>query len=606
MLCSKRGRPNASCNPPTIDVPALSGCRHLDCTVQGHPSQALEVMRELRNNKQLCDVTLRVTHEGKEQSFLAHRVVLASCSPVFKAMFTSNLRERHLAEVKVEGVCPRVMERLIEFAYTARISVSEPAVLHVLLASMMYQVEEVVKACCDFLVRNLNSSNAIGISNFAEQIGCTELHQRGKEYISMHFNEVTKENEFFNLTHCQLLDLVSQDSLNVLCESEVYKACTEWVRWDLASRDQYFHALLNAVQIYALPPRFLKLQLQECPIVNKSNTCRDFLARIFQEMALNKPLPPTKLRGNQLIYVAGGYLHNSLRWMEAFSPRTSQWIKLADLPEPRSGLGSCVVFGLFYAMGGRNNSKHLNVDSDALDCYNPMTNRWTQRSPMNVPRNRVGVGVIDSIIYAVGGSHGSSHHRTVEKYDPETNCWTFVAPMAVSRIGAGVAVWDGLLYVIGGFDGENRWQTVECYHPETDKWHFVAPMGSVRSGAGVASLDNYIYVVGGFDGTNQLQTVERYSIERDQWESVAPLKHSRSALGVTMYHGKIYALGGFSQEFLKSVECYDPESDQWTEVENMLSARSGMGVAVTMEPCPRNLSKSETDLPLNATLPTLC
>lgn len=50
---------------------------------------------------------------------------------------------------------------------------------------------------------------------------------------------------------------------------QVYKACTDWVRWDMESRAQYLHALLNAVHIYALPPKFLKNQLLSCPILSK-------------------------------------------------------------------------------------------------------------------------------------------------------------------------------------------------------------------------------------------------------------------------------------------------------------------------------------------------
>lgn len=53
------------------------------------------------------------------------------------------------------------------------------------------------------------------------------------------------------------------------CPPQVYKACTDWVSWDLESRSQYLHALLNAVHIYALPPKFLKNQLLSCPILSK-------------------------------------------------------------------------------------------------------------------------------------------------------------------------------------------------------------------------------------------------------------------------------------------------------------------------------------------------
>ena len=124
--------------------------------------------------------------------FMAHKVVLASSSPVFKAMFTNGLREQGMEVVSIEGIHPKVMERLIEFAYTASISMGEKCVLHVMNGAVMYQIDSVVRACSDFLVQQLDPSNAIGIANFAEQIGCTELHQRAREYIYMHFGEVSE------------------------------------------------------------------------------------------------------------------------------------------------------------------------------------------------------------------------------------------------------------------------------------------------------------------------------------------------------------------------------------------------------------------------------
>lgn len=51
-------------------------------------------------------------------------------------------------------------------------------------------MEDVAKACCDFLTKHLEPSNVIGIARFAEEIGCTELHQRSREYINTHFSEV--------------------------------------------------------------------------------------------------------------------------------------------------------------------------------------------------------------------------------------------------------------------------------------------------------------------------------------------------------------------------------------------------------------------------------
>ncbi|KAJ8348048.1 hypothetical protein SKAU_G00266370 [Synaphobranchus kaupii] len=596
MLCQRKKKGNKDVDFSAIAVPSSKGLGYLDYTIESHASRALQMMDELRQSELLCDLVLRVSYKDTSVDFKVHKVVLASCSPYFKAMFTSDFRECHASEVTLRDVNPQVVGRLIDFAYTARVTVGEKCVLHVLLAAMRYQVEGVARACCDFLAKNLEPANVIGITRFAEDVGCSELHLHGREYINTHFSEVMKEEEFFCLSHCQLVELISQDSLKVLCESEVYKACSDWVRWDVEGRAQYFHALLNAVRIYALPAKFLKRQLQSCPILSKANSCRDFLSKIFQDMSLRKPLPPAPHRGNQLIYVAGGYKERSVPAMEAFDPQRNVWLRLAKMAAPCSGLGACELFGLFYAVGGRNLSSQHNWESSTLSCYNPMTNQWSQHASLNVPRNRVGVAVIDGSIYAVGGAHGSDHHSTVEKYDPETNQWTFVASMSVARLGAGVVSCMGSLYVAGGFDGVNRWSTAERYHPETNSWQPIAPMGSVRSGLGLVCLDGHLYAVGGYDGRAQLCTVERYNIARDAWEPVASMKHCRSAHGVTVYQGKIFALGGFNQEgFLSSVECYCPDANEWTQSIAMPTGRSGMGRGRYHEPCPGSLPEEEAE-----------
>lgn len=46
--------------------------------------------------------------------------------------------------------------------------------------------------------------------------------------------------------------------------------------------------------------------------------------------------------------------------------------------------------------------------------YDPITETWRPCAPMSVPRNRVGVAVMDEFLYAVGGSSGSEYHSSVE------------------------------------------------------------------------------------------------------------------------------------------------------------------------------------------------
>lgn len=52
-------------------------------------------------------------------------------------------------------------------------------------------------------------------------------------------------------------------------------------------------------------------------------------------------------------------------------------------------------------------------------------------------REGVGVGVLNGILYAVGGYDGTNIHNSAEAYDPSTNSWRQIASMAWRRKNAG-------------------------------------------------------------------------------------------------------------------------------------------------------------------------
>ncbi|KAF4517544.1 hypothetical protein B566_EDAN005108 [Ephemera danica] len=517
-----------------------------------------QMMQMMRSHHMLTDVILEVGTE----LFHAHKVVLAAASPYFKAMFTGGLRECEMRRVKLQGVCPTAMARLIYFMYTGEIRVSEVTVCQLLPAATMFQITNVIDACCVFLERQLDPSNAIGIANYAQQHG----------------------------SPMQLVSLIKRDGLNVQEESQVYQAVLKWVRHDEENRYPKMEHILYAVRCQFLTPTFLEQQMNHCDVLRRLPACREYLAKIFKDLTLHKAPCEKERTPNtpRLIYIAGGYLRHSLDTLEAYNADDRSWRELAKLPVPRSGLGGAFLKGVFYAVGGRNNSPGSNYDSDWVDKYTPANNQWKPCRPMSVPRNRVGVAVMDCLLYAVGGSAGCECHRSVERYDPEEDRWTMVAPMHQARLGVGVAVVNRLLYAIGGYDGKERLNSAECYHPENDAWNMIAPMKTFRSGAGVAALGSMIYVVGGYDGERQLNTVERYNTENNTWEQVAPMSEARSALSVTVLDGKLYAMGGYGghgQSFLSVVEVYDPGKNEWELGQPLTCGRSGHASAVSYHQC---------------------
>ena len=86
-------------------------------------------------------------------------------------------------------------------------------------------------------------------------------------------------------------------------------------------------------------------------------------------------------------------------------------------------------------VGGRNNSANGNLDSDSVERFDPFSNEWSNVASLSVPRNRLGVGVLDGMIYAVGGSDGMIHLNSAEYYDVEEDKWSAVPAMNTRRIG---------------------------------------------------------------------------------------------------------------------------------------------------------------------------
>jgi len=87
--------------------------------------------------------------------------------------------------------------------------------------------------------------------------------------------------------------------------------------------------------------------------------------------------------------------------------------------------------------------------------------------------------------------------NTVECYHPSLDKWTPVADMCVRRSAVGVGVLNGVLYAVGGWDGYQVWSSVEAYRPSTGVWSTIPDMHLRRRRAGIITrliILNYYYM----------------------------------------------------------------------------------------------------------------
>ena len=178
------------------------------------------------------------------------------------------------------------------------------------------------------------------------------------------------------------------------------------------------------------------------------------------------------------------------------------------MPTPRGWLTTAVVNDNIYAIGGRY-PNHTNKN----EAYDPVTDTWTTKAPMPTVRRAMQSGVVDGIIYVIGGNESS---RDCLAYDPVANSWTIKAPVPVGGGGdLAVAVYNGLIYAFGGgyYTVEvGPYNKVYAYDPQTNTWDTtLTPMPTPRFAMQAYVMGDSIYVIGGSQsyGTS-LSIVEVY------------------------------------------------------------------------------------------------
>ncbi|CAH8594057.1 unnamed protein product [Dicrocoelium dendriticum] len=549
-----------------------------------HPQQSLESMNCLRKNRELCDVVLLV--DGRE--IFTHRVVLAACSAYFRAMFTGELAESRQTEITLYDLDGSAVETLIEFCYTSQITVEESNVQTLLPAACLLQITEVQDVCCEFLKRQLDPSNCLGIRAFADTHACRGLLRAADRFTHLNFLDVVESEEFLLLPMKQLVEILSSDELNVRSEEQVYRAVMRWIHHNLSDRRHHLAYLMQHVRLPLLSPKFLVGTVGADMLVRSDERCRDLVdeAKNYLLLPQERPLmqgPRTKPRkpsqAGELLFAVGGWCSgDAIASAEHYDPRTHEWHLVAPMHKRRCGVGVGVVDDLLFAVGGHDGQSYLN----SVERYDPHTNQWSSDiAPTSTCRTSVGVAVLNGFMYAVGGQDGVSCLSLVERYDPVVNKWIKVSNMASRRLGVGVAVLNGQLYAVGGSDGQQPLSSVEHYDPRVGTWHRMSCMGTRRKHLGVSVYNGLIYAVGGRDEVTELSSAECFDPRTRTWSPVVAMTSRRSGVGLAVVNSHLIAIGGFDgATYLKTVELYDPDSNCWRIRGSMNSRRLGGGVGV--------------------------
>ncbi|XP_061907270.1 POZ-, AT hook-, and zinc finger-containing protein 1-like isoform X2 [Entelurus aequoreus] len=140
--------------------------------VSKHSAEMLHNLNvQRKDGGRFCDVILRVG----EESFPAHKAVLAACSEYFESVFGGG----NARELEMHTISPKVFKDILDFAYTSRIVVRLESFPELMTAAKFLLMRSVIEICQEVIkqsnVQILVPASRGGNASLFQAVGSTEL-----------------------------------------------------------------------------------------------------------------------------------------------------------------------------------------------------------------------------------------------------------------------------------------------------------------------------------------------------------------------------------------------------------------------------------------------
>ncbi|KAK2145290.1 hypothetical protein LSH36_690g04040 [Paralvinella palmiformis] len=555
-----------------------------------HCWTVLKGLETLRHNELLFDVTLVV--EGHE--FPVHRVVMASCSDYFRAMFTDAMLEKHQDVICLNGVSAIGVGLLIEYAYTSRLDLDHGNVQDVLGAASHLQIQPLVEACSRYLEHHLDLENCVDILNIADTYSLAHLQQVVYCYMGQNLDKLACLLEFQNVSGTQLRYFLRGDFPINCPEIEVLQAIISWLQFDPARRVAEAAATLDCVHYHDIQCSELR-KLLKMPVCKElarryPHVVRTLRAKAYRCGKANARRCHRRRdevsclvnpRGfEKAIVNAGGFqahkgLTNELTYLHL---STGRWRKLTSIPHvEQCDFGIAVLDNELYVVGGCfNQSLQEHIHPFGFK-YDPRADKWTTIAPMCQERCRFYLGVAGGFLYALGGvgEQEGVMECSCEKYDPRTDFWLPAAALPSPRMQHAGADYLDVIYISGGLDMLDRtYDDLIVYDGGQNGWETRAGLLVPRADHCMTAHGDRLYVAGGWyedlAGNRVIvDVIDCYCCLTDQWHHLTQLPTPRYHASTTVINDVLYVIGGFGagqyNRASRKIETYDLETSQWVE-----------------------------------------
>ncbi|XP_077993237.1 kelch-like protein 11 [Glandiceps talaboti] len=437
-----------------------------------HSLQLAKQLKEQKDSKVLCDMTVNI----EEHEFVAHRCVLAACSPYFESMFRSELNESKCGLVKLQCTSVNGMRAILDYMYTGDISLTLDNVEDIIQGADHLIMANLKTLCGRFLAKHITIRNCFDLKGLAELYGLSELQNSVQATIECGLNEMLKEADKYlmNLSADEVQSLVSNDKIKVR-EAELFEFVIKWSKQD-KTRQEKLPALLDQIRFVDIQEKFMqqllgKIDDEELKGVIQGAKKKSLPAKVEDSQSETESalLKPRQSRLVDVIFTWDELLMGTEPF--GFVVQDGNWSPLPGLKEGL--LSTFVMDNKLITLSSQHRLPHI-----YSYCYDPLKNQWKPIAKNESSHFGGSAAVVANKLYVFGGVSNS-----VEMYDPENNCWAQRSASPGSTYSTAVALNDRYIYAIPGGDG----QVMDCYDTCNDSWETIESEAFTRLKEDVSS-----------------------------------------------------------------------------------------------------------------------
>lgn len=158
-------------------------------------------------------------------------------------------------------------------------------------------------------------------------------------------SEVVQFDEFLNLTHDQVANLIKSDRLSVSTEEKVYECVIGWIQFDASVRNTHLSELMEHVRLPLLSQEYLVSRVEKEPLLREDLLCKDFLIEALKFHLLKgeakvsfktpRTIPRQPVGLPKILLVIGGQAPKAIRSVECYDLREERWYQAAEMPTRR-------------------------------------------------------------------------------------------------------------------------------------------------------------------------------------------------------------------------------------------------------------------------------